>query len=312
MQIAEQTRTCFQKLWASVKPYCIAVRSRVVEFMETPHIEASASFQNGILNAFLTSMVLASPPMMYLLYMLGASSDWIREVPVWYGILVFTNVPENMMRKTRANVIFLFFCCLMYYLDYWGYIYAIVLIYFSRQKMKGKGFRAIMWQIRMEVECHCYIRTNLEFIKRLLDYENKVKAAIVKAETMIWNPDTFLLCCMVAFQWRHWLSAGYDINQRSWTMILSCKRAFFSLNLWRIPFFSVLHVVLHVAYFCVMFLRSWMYDVFVTWLYSERVEPEFVENTPKPPETDNVTEDEREFYEMWRIMALKKANETVN
>ena len=295
---ARKARALGHRLWAFCKPHYNLVEQNVTEFVTTFKSEGSktidASFKNGLFQAFLTCVVLAPPPLMYMLYMVNVSASFYREVPLWYGLVLLMNVPETTMRKSILLYSFFALACLLWYIGIWHWAWALLMccLCFFVQKMNGNGKLLILWQLRGEVIMYFHMRT---CVIPIPDIDDEDKEAVVEAEGMIRNPDTFFLCCMVAFSWKTWQKDDYNVNLRSWTRILSCRRAFVSLMFWRILFFVCMP-------YCVYLVGTLVYSI-AMYLCSagEPVKPEFHQSTPEPETngTRNLTEAERiaEFKE---------------
>lgn len=284
MAIAEDVKAKCHRLYAFCKPCYISVKHNVTDFMESKDKTSDASFQNGLLQAFLTCVVLAPIPLMYWLWMLNASF-WV-EVPVWYGLVLCMNVPQKMMKwKTVAQGTFIAAVCLLCWFQYRHWAWACLMCYLSRLRMNGKGKVMILWQLRMEAWMWEYARTMIKKVFRALptmSHEKKVE--VVKANDMIFNPNTFLLCAMVAFNWEAWHNAGFDVNLRDWTRIVSCRRAFVPLNLWRF--------VVFVLPYCLYVLVKDFWPATV-----ETVDEAFDQPTVKPESDGNLTEEQYKIFD---------------
>lgn len=279
----ENARAKCHRLYAWCNPFCTPVKRKVTDFMESKTRTSDASFQNGLLQAFLTCVVLAPIPLMYWLWLLNASF-WL-EVPLWYGLVLFMNVPEKMMTwKTIAQCMFIAAVCLLWFFQYRHWSWACLMCSLSRLRMNGKGKVTILWQLRMEVEMWEFARTMIKKVFCALPTMSpEKKVEVVKANDMICNPNTFLLCAMVAFKWEAWHNAGFDVNLRDWTRIVSCRRAFVPLNLWRF--------VVFVLPYCLYVLARHFWPATV-----ETVDREFDQSTVKPESDGNLTEEE---YKIW-------------
>jgi hypothetical protein len=291
---ANQAKARWHRLWASCKPHCTLANQIVTTFVTTLKDEASqtadASFKDGLWHAFLTCVVLAPPPLMYVLYMANVPASWYREVPLWYGLVIFMNVPEKMMSKTvayTAECVFATVACVLCFFGIWHWTWVLLMCFLSVQTMKGKGLVWILWQLRREVIMYFGLR---ECVGRIGVMKPSDKEAVVEADNMIWYPDTFLLCCMAAFTWKTWAKAGWNFDLRSWTRILSCKRAFVALMFWRILFFGLMTYCVYLFVMCVYGIAMYLCSA------GEPAKPEFRQSTPEPEPngTSNLTQAERE------------------
>lgn len=286
MAIAEDVRAKCHRLYAFCKPYYISAKHNVTDFMESRSRTSDASFQNGLLQAFLTCVVLAPIPLMCGLWMLKVSF-WY-EVPLWYGLVLFMNVPEKMMSwKTVAQLMFIAAVYWLYFFQYRPWPWACLMCYLSRLRMNGKGKVMILWQLRMEACMWEYARTMIKKVVRALPTMSpEKKVEVVKANDMICNPNTFLLCAMVACNWEAWHNAGFDVNLRDWTRIFSFRRAFVPLNLWRFVVFGLPYGL--------YFLVGYFWPATV-----ETVDEEFDQSTVtvKPESDGNLTEEEYKIFE---------------
>jgi len=303
---ANQAKARLHRLWAFCKPHYTRVNQTVTTFVTTLKDEesqtADASFKDGLWHAFLTCVVLAPPPLMYVLYMANVPASWYREVPLWYGLVLFMNVPEKMMSKTVAYIaecVFATVACVLCFFGIWHWTWVLLMCFLSVQTMKGKGLVWILWQLRREVIMYFGLR---ECVGRIGVMKSSDKEAVVEADNMIWYPDTFLLCCMAAFRWKSWEKEGWNFDVRSWTRILSCKRAFVALMIWRILFLVIVY--------CVCVVGTFVYAIVIPYcvylvgngiaMYRrpacEPVKPEFRQSTPEPEPngTRNLTQAERE------------------
>jgi hypothetical protein len=302
---ANQGKALGHRLWAFCKPHYTLVKQNVTEFVTTFKGEGSktadASFQDGLWHAFLTCVVLAPPPLMYMLYMVNVSASYYREVPLWYGLVLFMNVPEKKMMKTVAKCVFVAVACLLWYCGIWHWAWALPMCLLSVQTMKGNGKVLILWQLRGEVIMYLHMRQCVIEIRKMEDLD---KEAVVEADDMIRNPDTFLLCCMAAFTWKTWAKIGWNFNLRSWTRILSCKRAFVALMFWRILFFGIMPYCVYLFVMCVYGIAMYLCSA------GEPAKPEFHQSTPEPETngTRNLTQAEREAkFAKWREYAKERA-----
>jgi hypothetical protein len=273
----EEARALGHRLYAFCRPYYVAAKHKATDFMQSKDRLSDASFRNGLLQAFLTCVVLAPVPLMYGLWMLNASF-WY-EAPLWYGLVLFMNVPQKMMPwKTVAQYTFIAVVCLLWYFQHRHWTWACLMCYLSRLRMNGKGKVMVLWQLR--VESNIYGKVHAMFKTNMSD---KAKEDVVRADGMIFNPDAFILCAMAAFNWAKWQRAGFDFDLRDWTRVVSFKRAFVALNLWRF-------VVLVLPYcVCVLVRLFWTATV-------ETVDQEFDQAAAEPESAGTMTQED---LEMW-------------
>jgi len=280
----EEARALGHNLYAFFKPGCISVKHNVTDFMESKDKTSDASFQNGLLQAFLTCVVLAPIPLMYWLWMLNASF-WV-EVPVWYGLVLCMNVPQKMMKwKAVAQGTFIAAVCLLCWFQYRHWAWACLMCYLSRLRMNGKGKVMILWQLRKETHIYEYVRSMItKVFKFLPTMSADDRVHVVQAEGLILNPFTFQSCAMVAYNWEAWQRAGYDVDLRDWTRIVSAKRAFVALTLWRLFVFGLPYGL----YVLVGYL--WPATV-------KTVDEAFDQPTVKPESDGNLTEEQYKIFD---------------
>ena len=275
--IAEEARALGHRLYAFCRPYYVAAKHKATDFMQSKDRLSDASFRNGLLQAFLTCVVLAPIPLMYGLWMLNASL-WY-EAPLWYGLVLFWNVPQKMMPwKTVAQYMFIAVVCLLVYFQHRHWLWACVMCYLSFLRMNGKGKVMVLWQLR--VESYMYGHVHAMFKTKM---SAKAIVNTVKSDGMIFNPDAFIWCAMVSYNWEAWHRKGFDLDLRDWTRIVSFKRTFVALNLWRF-------VVLVLPYcVCVLVRHCWPATV-------ETVDQEFDQAAAEPESAGTMTQED---LEMW-------------
>lgn len=280
----EEARALGHRLYAFCRPYYVAAKHKATDFMQSKDRLSDASFRNGLLQAFLTCVVLAPIPLMYGLWMLNMSF-WY-EAPLWYGLVLFMNVPQKMMPwKTVAQYMFIAVVCLLCWFRYCHWLWACLMCCLSFLRMNGKGKVMVLWQLRVESciyeKVHAMLNTNMN---------DDAIEDVVRADGMIFNPDTFLLCAMAAFNWRDWHRAGFDFDLRDWTRIVSFKRAFVALNLWRV-------VVLVLPYcMCVLVRHIWPAAV-----ETATADQEFGQAAAEPQSAGTMTQED---LEMWMEFSL--------
>jgi hypothetical protein len=275
----EEARALGHRLHAFCRPYYMAAKRKATDFMQSKDRLSDASFRNGLLQAFLTCVVLAPIPLMYGLWMLNASF-WY-EAPLWYGLVLFMNVPQKMMPwKAVAQYMFIAVVCLLCWFQYCHWLWACLMCCLSFLRMNGKGKTMVLWQLR--VESYMY-----EYVHAMFNTTMSADAIVnaVKSDNMICNPDTFIWCAMVAYNWEAWQRAGFDLDLRDWTRIVSFKRAFVALNLWRVVVFVLPYTV------CVLVRHFWPVTV-----GTATVDQEFDQAAAKPESAGNMTQEE---HEMW-------------
>jgi hypothetical protein len=280
----EEARALGHRLYAFFKPGCISVKHNVTHFMESKDKTSDASFQNGLLQAFLTCVVLAPIPLMYSLWVLNASF-WV-EVPVWYALVLCMNVPQKMMKwKAVAQGTFIAAVCLLCWFQYRHWAWACLMCYLSSLRMNGKGKVMILWQLRKETHIYEYVRSMItKVFKFLPTMSADDRVHVVQAEGLILNPFTFQSCAMVAYNWEAWQRAGYDVDLRDWTRIVSAKRASVALTLWRLFVFGLPYGL----YVLVGYL--WPATV-------ETVDEAFEQPTVKPESDGNLTEEQYNIFD---------------
>lgn len=163
---------------------------------------------------------------------------------LWYALALLTNVSENRLPgRIWWQGMFCVLVTAMWSLGYCHAKYAgfLCCVCFCI-RMHGMGLVSIVWQLRVEV--NIYGNVVLHFFRWTVMARDEL-VAIVRADGMIWNPFTFIWCCIVAF---NWYRSSDGIHRRDWTRIVSWKRAFFALNFWRFMWFCVIPKGLYFAY----------------------------------------------------------------
>jgi hypothetical protein len=280
----EEARALGHRLYAFCSPYYFSAKRNVTDFMESKSKTSDASFHNGLLQAFLTCAVLAPVPLMYWLWLLNASF-WV-EVPLWYGLLLFMNVPQKMMAwKTVAQIMFIAAVCLLYFLQYRHWSWACLMCYLSRLRMNGNGKVMVLWQLRVETYIYEYVRCMIYEVFKIRTMKPEDRVCVVQAEGMIYNPFTFISCAMVACNWEAWHREGWEVDLRDWTRIVSAKRAFVALNLWRFFVFGLPYGL--------SVLVGYLWPATVETVVEEFEQPTV---TVKPESDGNLTEEEYKIF----------------